>query len=379
MPAGPISVAAVAATVGGLLVWTMAAHDPYWRLFEAPSMPAPAYESAEDIEAALASVEVAAPHPDSAAVRPAPDDAARPGRAPQPPLALMPPRPADPMIAVPAAFAPDADRPDPAPAAPAAAPASGADAPATVLAHVPEATRPGPALPPAPAADAAAPAERGAERGAKRGAEAGAEPAAVPAPLPLAVTLHVPEASAAPVVAELEPVVVPHAPEPLRIRADSTSEEGLALARADRIRVQRRLALAGFDPRGFDGIFGPRTRQAIADFQLASGFPATGYLDGSVLADLRARTEEAYAAYAARAARDRRAAPKQAPVAEQRQLADASPSGGCARDASGRIIPQQSFGCDIKGFAEKAVSLGHDRLAFEERGGLTGFGARPDR
>lgn len=340
MPAGVISGVAATAMVGGLLVWTMAANDPYWRLFETPSMPAPAYETEAEVEAALASVTVDAPHPDSAAVRPDAADAARPGRPPEPPLALLAPRPADAMIAVPAAFAPAADRPDAVPAAPGTGVAL--------------------ALAPEPAA-------------------AGAGPAVPPAPLPLAVTLHIPEADATAAAAELAalaPVAVPDAPEPLRIRADETSEQALALARAERVRIQRRLSLAGFDPRGFDGIFGPRTRQAIADFQLASGFPATGYLDGSVLADLSARTDEAYAAYAARAARTARSAPKRAPVAEQRRLAEATGSGGCVRDAAGRIIPRQSLGCDLKGFAEKTVSLGRDRLAFEEAGGTTlaGFG-----
>lgn len=376
---GLVSGVAVAAIAAGFIVWSMAAHDPYWRLFETTSIPAPVYESAAEIEAALANASVDAPRPDSAAVRPDFPDAVR-TRPPDAALAFLPPRPAEPMVAVPAALAPGADEPASVAAAPPAAPGTvsgaapsmaGPDSPGVALARAPDAAPADSAIAPIPAAGGSAAAPR-----------AGAEPVAPPAPLPLAVTLFVPEASVGSAVAghaSLAPVAVPATPDRLRVRADESSEEALALVRADRVRIQRRLALAGFDPRGFDGVFGPHTRRAIADFQLASGLPATGYLDGAALADLSARTEEAYAAYAARAARDRRAAPKQAPVAEERRLARAPEPGRCARDAAGRIVPRQSLGCDLKGFAEKTVSLGRDRLAFEETGGLTGFGARPDR
>ena len=333
MPGGLLSVVAVAACIAGLLVWTMAAHDPYWRLFEPSSVPAPGYETPEEIEAALASVAVGAPSADSAAVRPdSATEAPGPVVADDPVVAMLPPRSADAVIAVPAALV------------------RGADPVTAALARAPAWEAPG--SPDATVLRASAPA-----------------PLAHPAPVVR------PDAAATLAVAALDPVDVPGTPGPLRIRADEASEQALALSRAERVRVQRRLALAGFDPSGFDGLFGQRTREAIADFQTASGFPSTGYLDVSVLADLRARTEEAYAAVVARAGRGRAAAPKHAPIASARQVARSDDAGGCARDAAGRIIERQSFGCDVKGLAEKVVSLGRDKLSHEEDDALTVDGA----
>ena len=51
-----------------------------------------------------------------------------------------------------------------------------------------------------------------------------------------------------------------------------------ALTREQRIRVQKGLAALGFDAGPADGIFGPRTRAAIWDWQAAKELDATGYL-----------------------------------------------------------------------------------------------------
>lgn len=320
----------VSACIGSVLVWTMAAHDPYWRLFETSSLPAPDYESPAEIEAALASAAVVVRAADSAAVRPAtPPETGTGTERLGPPVALLP-RSADPLIAVPVAVS---------------------------LGALPE---------------SAAELAQGMGRGNAPSLEDGpadAAPAVAVAP-PLLQPGALPAGGT--VVADRSaptPVSVVGAPGPLRVAADEMSEEVLALSRTQRADVQRRLALAGFDPHGFDGVFGPRTRQAIADFQAAWGFPDTGYLDSAAHADLRARTEEAYAALASRAASQPRAAPKLAPVARERQLA-ANDTGGCARDGDGRIIERQSFGCDIKGLAEQVVSLGRNKLAHEESDAL---------
>ena len=301
-------------------------------------MPAPGYETPEEIRAALATVVVDSPGSESITVRPGADSKAEsPPHPPQAEFAMLQPRPADSVIAVPAAF-------------------SSNDIPAA-------------------AGLTAAP-----DRALREAVELARVPS--PASLSIAEPAAHPEA-VAPHMAALDQVVVPDAPAPLRSRADETSEQTLALARAERIRIQRRLALAGFDPRGFDGVFGPRTREAIAAYQVASGFPSTGYLDAGVLADLRTRTEDAYAALLARAERKSGAAPKQAPVAEARRVASAEQAGGCARDADGRILARQSFVCDVKGLAEKVTSLGRDKLPHEEGGSMTlygpsAFGATPD-
>ena len=60
------------------------------------------------------------------------------------------------------------------------------------------------------------------------------------------------------------------------------------------------LRLAGFDPGGADGLFGPRTRAAIRSWQQSRGGRATGYLDDAAVAALRsAATSRPAAASAA--------------------------------------------------------------------------------
>ena len=64
-------------------------------------------------------------------------------------------------------------------------------------------------------------------------------------------------------------------------------EEGLALDRSARRLIQLGLQAGGFDPGGADGLFGPRTRAAIRNWQTSRGSRATGYLDGAAAEALR--------------------------------------------------------------------------------------------
>ena len=66
-------------------------------------------------------------------------------------------------------------------------------------------------------------------------------------------------------------------------------EEGLGLNQAARRQIQQGLRAEGFDPGGGDGLFGPRTRAAIRNWQSARGARSTGYLDGSQVEALRGR------------------------------------------------------------------------------------------
>ena len=66
-------------------------------------------------------------------------------------------------------------------------------------------------------------------------------------------------------------------------------EEGLGLNQAARRQVQQGLRAEGFDPGGADGLFGPRTRAAIRNWQSARGVRSTGYLDGPQVEALRSR------------------------------------------------------------------------------------------
>ncbi|HGG03883.1 MAG TPA: lytic murein transglycosylase [Aliiroseovarius sp.] len=71
------------------------------------------------------------------------------------------------------------------------------------------------------------------------------------------------------------PFQTPFAPDP----------QGLSLA--DRKDMQRRLAAAGFDPGGLDGVIGPKTIAAIRAYQRANGLTVDGVASRALLAHLR--------------------------------------------------------------------------------------------
>ncbi len=59
------------------------------------------------------------------------------------------------------------------------------------------------------------------------------------------------------------------------------AETGLKLSQTDRSRLQIALTSQGFDTRGSDGAFGPRSREMIAGWQKARSLPATGFLNAA--------------------------------------------------------------------------------------------------
>ena len=75
------------------------------------------------------------------------------------------------------------------------------------------------------------------------------------------------------------------------------TEAALALDKAGRISVQRRLNLLGYDTRGVDGVFGPGTRAGITQWQYKNGMPATGYLAADQLAVLNTTSEALYVSW----------------------------------------------------------------------------------
>jgi len=189
--------------------------------------------------------------------------------------------------------------------------------------------------------------------------------ASAPPSLPAPASLHDSEAGMAANADSkdtLDPFVAPETPVQPRIAASEDTEKALGLRRAARIGVQRRLALAGFNPNGIDGVFGPKTRAAITGFQTARGFPATGYLEPSVYADLKERTEDAYQARRRQSAAARSAVPDPAPATEEPLVASANGEGGCARHANGRIIEYQSLACDVAGLSESFARSGRTTL-----------------
>ncbi|HEU0221492.1 MAG TPA: peptidoglycan-binding domain-containing protein [Paracoccaceae bacterium] len=132
-----------------------------------------------------------------------------------------------------------------------------------------------------------------------------------------------------------------------------SAEEELRLRRAERRMLQRRLALAGHDPKFYDGIFGARTRDAIANWQRSRGETPTGYFNSDSVTALTAETRREYAALLRREEQLRRAARAPGPPTP---VADVEPE-SCARDASGRIAYRQSFACDLAALGEKIIGV----------------------
>jgi len=331
---GSVPALAIAGGLSVALVWTLTTNDPYWRLVQSQAVPAPAFSIQTDYSAALDTSPAALGNDDQGAVSQKPElpaYAARPAMAEA--FAKMDATPI--VLPVPALageprFAPELD---------------------PLSEVVRELTGD----------------ERSADAGA--GADSAIAIAALSSPLPpIGAVLRddgPPSDEALVRAGSLTRFEVPAAPAQPHLIATPGSEAELTLSSAQRIDVQRRLALAGFDPSGFDGVFGARTRGAIADFQSAWGFPASGYLDRSVIAELKDRTEGAYQALRRQAAGQPAAAPAMAPA--DTQVANADAEGGCARRSDGRIVERQSLACDIAGLSEKfAVSLGRNRLAQED-------------
>lgn len=70
-----------------------------------------------------------------------------------------------------------------------------------------------------------------------------------------------------------------------RRRAEA-EEQALGLSRNDRISIQRDLTLLGFGTGGVDGVFGPRTRAAIRNFQANRQYAQSGYLTAPQVAQI---------------------------------------------------------------------------------------------
>lgn len=123
--------------------------------------------------------------------------------------------------------------------------------------------------------------------------------------------------------------------------ATAETERALALDRNARREIQVRLRLAGHDPGGADGVFGPRTRAALSGWQEATGQPVSGYLNEAQRDRLVGETEAAYAEW--QESRPARTA-QQPQRAQYYRGAD-----GCLRDRYGRRVGGQSLRCDLRG------------------------------
>ncbi len=100
--------------------------------------------------------------------------------------------------------------------------------------------------------------------------------------------------SEAAIPAEPQPAKPPAPADPKQAEA---AERALGLSPRDRARVQIALSSLGFDTKGVDEVFGPRTRQMIAAWQKKQGAPDTGFLTRQQFATLERTAEEALGRY----------------------------------------------------------------------------------
>lgn len=114
--------------------------------------------------------------------------------------------------------------------------------------------------------------------------------------------------------------------------ATAETEEALALDRDARREIQHRLNMVEFDVGYADGLFGPKTRSGITDWQDANDFAGTGFLNAPQLAALKAETAEEFDAYIAEQQRIAAAA------AERRRAAAAAAAERRAKAAKTRSV-----------------------------------------
>lgn len=128
------------------------------------------------------------------------------------------------------------------------------------------------------------------------------------------------------------------------LKLAETTEAALKFAPVDRQRIQVALTSLGFDTLGTDGIFGPRSREMILNWQRARNQSATGYLTAAQQQALLRETAPAIAKFdddqkKAEAAAKARAATTPAPATTPSTSTRSSNTYGVScQDASGRRI-----------------------------------------
>ena len=80
-------------------------------------------------------------------------------------------------------------------------------------------------------------------------------------------------------------------------KAAEAAETALKLSQLDRQRLQVALTSLGFDTQGFDGVFGPRSREMITGWQKARNQPTTGFLTAAQQQALLSEAAPAVAKY----------------------------------------------------------------------------------
>jgi serine/threonine protein kinase len=124
-------------------------------------------------------------------------------------------------------------------------------------------------------------------------------------------------------------------------KASETAETALKLSQLDRQRLQVALTSLGFDTQGFDGVFGPRSRDMVNAWQKARNQPTTGFLTAAQQQALLSEAAPALAKYDDDLKKADAAAKARAAAAPSPAPAPATPrasnfGGVSCQDSSGR-------------------------------------------
>ncbi|HEY6982251.1 protein kinase domain-containing protein [Reyranella sp.] len=122
-------------------------------------------------------------------------------------------------------------------------------------------------------------------------------------------------------------------------KSAEATEAALGLTSSDRQRIQVALTSLGFDTRGFDGVFGPRSRDMISGWQKARNQPATGFVTAAQQQALLKEAAPALAKYDQEQKKAEEARRREDASARARTAASPSSYGGVScQDTSGRRI-----------------------------------------
>jgi serine/threonine protein kinase len=135
-------------------------------------------------------------------------------------------------------------------------------------------------------------------------------------------------------------------------KAAEAAETALHLSVVDRQRIQVALTSLGFDTHGADGVFGPRSREMITDWQRARNQPTTGFLIAAQQQALLSEAAPALSKYDDDQKKAEEARRKEEAAARARAAASPSPApsyqSSYPRNSSGGISCQDTSGRRIE-------------------------------
>ena len=135
-------------------------------------------------------------------------------------------------------------------------------------------------------------------------------------------------------------------------KAAEAAETALRLSTVDRQRIQVALTSLGFDTHGADGVFGPRSREMITDWQRARSQPTTGFLIAAQQQALLSEAAPALSKYDDDQKKAEEARRKEEAAARARAAASPSPApsyqSSTPRSSGGGISCQDTSGRRIE-------------------------------